>query len=295
MHSPLSCKCLGKAAVMTEDVQHRNIMLRLVDDWLFISDSQDDALEFVRKMHRGFVDYNCVANRLKTAVSFDAILGGSTLNMNVYRTQDGACYIRWSGLLINCNTLEVQADYTRYCGVQLRSTLTVWRRNNQGYYLMTKLCQFMRPKCHPIFYDANINSPATVFLNAYQAFLLCAMKFHAYNCSLPCGSSCNPEFGFRAVQKSARYMHSLLAHRTSKISKSSEVKPLLLLHAKEVQWLAFCAFRKVLMRKQSRYVRLLYLIKTELQSPKYIGLGEAPLMLSALDPRRSSMFEDIIY
>lgn len=290
-------RSLGKAycAVKTENTKPQNVLLRLVDDWLFISDSQDSALEFVIKMHRGFVDYNCVANKLKTALSFDAEIGGSPLKMKVYRTEDGACYMQWSGLLINCNTLEIQADYTRYCGVDLRSTLTVWRKNNQGCYLMTKLCQFMRPKCHPIFYDTNINSPATVFLNAYQAFLLCAMKFHAYNCSLPCGGKCNPEFGFRAVQKTARYMHSLIVHRTRKIASNSQIKPVFLLHVKEIEWLALSAFRKVLVRKQSRYLRLLYLIETELRSPKYDGLSSTPFVLSALDAKRSSMFKYIIY
>ncbi|MCO5559105.1 hypothetical protein L7F22_012697 [Adiantum nelumboides] len=246
-------------------------------------------------MQRGFTEYNCVANRIKTAINFDAAVGQEAINMNLYRTQDGACFIRWSGLLVNCITLEIQADYTRYCGVNIQSTLTVWRRNNEGTFLMTKLCQFMRPKCHPIFYDGNINCPATVFLNAYQAFSLCAMKFHAYVCSLPCRGKCNPKFGLKAVLKCARYMHSLLVHRTHKIAKRSPLRPLLLLQAKEAQWLALNAFYKVLMKKQSRYMKLLYLIKLELSSAKYDRFKQTPLMLSALDARRSSMFESILY
>ncbi|KAH7442634.1 hypothetical protein KP509_03G097100 [Ceratopteris richardii] len=278
-----------------EDAEPRNIMLRLIDDWLFISNSQHNALEFLRRMHKGFSEYNFVANRLKTAVSFDAKIGDAIINMNVYRTQDGACFIRWSGLLINCNTLEIQADYTRYCGVNLRSTLTVWRKTNPGIYLSVKICQFMRPKCHPIFYDGNINGPATAFLNAYQAFTLCAMKFHSYISSLPYQGKCNPKFGLKVILNCARYMHSLLVHRTCNISKRSEVKPLLLLHRKESRWLALRAFQTVLMRKQTRYKKLLRLIKTELSSRKYKGLGESQVMLSALDARRSSMFEEIIY
>ncbi|KAI5064199.1 hypothetical protein GOP47_0020869 [Adiantum capillus-veneris] len=293
----LSCKRLKRdsPAGREEESMSRNILLRLVDDWLLISNSRNVALEFVRRMHRGFAEYNCVANRTKTAVNFDAAMGESAINMNIYRTADGACFIRWSGLLVNCNTLEIQADYTRYCGFNIRSTLTVWRRNNEGIFLMTKLCQFMRPKCHPIFYDGNINCPATVFLNAYQSFTLCAMKFHAYVCSLPCQGKCNSKFGLRAVLKCSRYMHSLLVHRIHKIAKRSPVKPLLLLQAKEAQWLALKAFQKVLMRKQSRHTKLLYLIKSELLSSKYEGLDETPLMLSALDARRSSMFESILY
>lgn len=281
--------------VQISNVKPKNILLRLVDDWLFISNCQNNTSHFVQRVHKGFADYNCVANKLKTAVSFDIPLSRSPLKMNVYRTEDGACFMRWSGLLINCHTLEIQADYTRYCGVDVQSTLTVWRKNNQGCYLMIKLCQFMRPKCHPLFYDLNINSPATVCLNAYQAFLLCAMKFHAYNCSLSCGGRSNQDFWFQAVQKTATYMHSLLLHRAEKLSTNTKVKPLFLLHANEVDWLALCAFRKVLLKKHSRYTRLLSLIERECQSHKYDGLSTTPFVVSALDDRRSSMFKYIIY
>ena len=38
---------------------------------------------------------------------------------------DGSTFVAWCGLLINTANLELQADYTRYAGVQLASTLTV--------------------------------------------------------------------------------------------------------------------------------------------------------------------------
>jgi telomerase reverse transcriptase len=32
----------------------------------------------------------------------------------LYKGDDGIAFIPWSGLLINCENLEIQADYTRY-------------------------------------------------------------------------------------------------------------------------------------------------------------------------------------
>ena len=93
-----------------------SILLRLVDDSLFISTSQADVARFVQIMHQGFEDYGCHANRHKTTVSFNLQLSQEQENFsrNIYMSEDGASFMAWSGLLINCCTLEIQADYTRY-------------------------------------------------------------------------------------------------------------------------------------------------------------------------------------
>lgn len=40
-------------------------------------------------------------------------------------SEDGSTFVAWCGLLVNTANLELQADYTRYAGVHLASTLTV--------------------------------------------------------------------------------------------------------------------------------------------------------------------------
>ena len=90
-------------------------------------------------------------------------------------------------------------------------------------------------------------------------------------------------------------MHSLLDHRTRKISSISQVKPIISLHAKEFEWLALCAFHQALVKKQSRYKELLSFIEEELQCHRYNEFRSAPAMTSALDPRRSSMFKYVVY
>lgn len=72
----------------------------------------------------------------------------------------------------------------RYLNTHLSSTLTVIWEGKPVRELKSKLCCYLRPKCHRIFYDSNINSAPVVRLNIYQSFLLCAMKFHCYISSL---------------------------------------------------------------------------------------------------------------
>ena len=47
------------------------------------------------------------------------------LQRGTYVAEDGSTFVKWCGLLINTSNLELQADYTRYAGLPLSSTLTV--------------------------------------------------------------------------------------------------------------------------------------------------------------------------
>ena len=93
----------------------------------------------------------------------------------------------------------------RYLKNHLSSTLTVSWQGKPGHHLKTKLCGFMRPKCHPIFFCSNINSADVVRLNIYQAFLVCAMKFHCYVCDLSYICKLHKGFYLKMIQKSVRY------------------------------------------------------------------------------------------
>ena len=78
------------------------------------------------------------------------------------------------------STLEVQADYSRYAGEDLRDSMTVEATAAVGATLRRRLYSFLRPKCHALLLDGRLNSAATVRLNIYQSFLLAAIKFHCY-------------------------------------------------------------------------------------------------------------------
>ncbi|KAG6679659.1 hypothetical protein I3842_13G004200 [Carya illinoinensis] len=181
------------------------ILLRFIDDFLLISTSKKQATSFFSRLQRGFRNYNCFMNDDKYGLNFDNGCISGVPSNRVSEGEDGISFLRWSGLLINCCTLEVQADYTKYLNKHLSSTLTVCWQGKPGRNLKEKLCGFIRPKCHPLFFDSNINSAAVVRLNMYQAFLLCAMKFHCYVRELSYICKLRTGFYVSIIERSLRY------------------------------------------------------------------------------------------
>nr|XP_043626813.1 telomerase reverse transcriptase [Erigeron canadensis] len=249
----------------SEFPDRRDLLLRFIDDFLFISTSKKQALAFFSRLQRGFCEYNCSMNKEKFGLSFEAEKIRPQLN-RVYLDENGNKFLRWSGLYINCKTLEVQADYTRYLDGHLRSTLTVCMQGNPGRRFREKVCDYLRPKCHAIFYDSNINSPAVVRLNIHQAFLLCAMKFHCYTCDL--SDVCSFDLGsyMDIIDNSLRYMYKLMKKRMYSLDVDNNVRGILKVKKREVEWLGLTAYCEVIKRKQSRYKELLYLLELKLKS-----------------------------
>lgn len=89
------------------------LLLRFIDDFLFISTSKKQAASFFSRLQRGFRNYNCFMNDDKFSVNFDIGHTSGIPSNRIYVGEDHISFLRWSGLLINCRTLEVQADYTK--------------------------------------------------------------------------------------------------------------------------------------------------------------------------------------
>ncbi|KAM0830645.1 hypothetical protein ACQ4PT_066085 [Festuca glaucescens] len=262
------------------------LLMRFVDDFMFISFSKKHALNFFNRLRRGFVYYNSYMNDRKYGFNFN--VGSSEHCHNrLYEGDDGVTFIPWSGLLINCENLEIQADYTRYSDITIMSTITV-KMHSSMKDLSSKLSHYMRPKCHPIFYDSNINSPGTVRLNIYQAFLLCAMKFHCYIRSLPYSSMSKPEV-LHIIKRTFRYMHSLIISRMQGVELQSNVRPVLKLRRKETTWLGLSAYIRVLQKKQSCHRDLLALLIAEVWAYGRMDRDSDSLRY-AVDDSHSSMF-----
>ncbi|XP_051152954.1 telomerase reverse transcriptase isoform X2 [Andrographis paniculata] len=187
--------------MIVSGLQQQQLLLRFIDDYLFISTSRTQASMFFTRLDRGFHEYNCSMNKDKFGLNFD-VENRQNTSKRLFVGKDGVSFLCWSGLLVNCSTLEIQADYTRYLDIHLSSTLTVSRQGKIGCQLKKKLRSYLLTKCHPIFYDSNINSLNTVCLNIYQAFLVCAMKFVCYISELSIISKFSPEFYFNAITAS---------------------------------------------------------------------------------------------
>ncbi|KAA0048343.1 telomerase reverse transcriptase [Cucumis melo var. makuwa] len=270
------------------------MLLRFIDDFLFISSSKLLAEKFLCRVHRGFRAYNCYMNERKFGMNFDVANTYRIVSKRVYVGKDGVSFLRWAGLLINCQTLEIQADYTKYLNNHLSSSLTVSWQGKPGHNLKEKLCDYLRPKCHPIFYDTNINTAAVVRLNIFQAFLICAMKFHCYICQLSYICKFSRNFLLKIILRSLRYMDVLIKNKMSSIQLDSLPRPSLQLEDEEVEWLGLNAYVQVLTRKQARHTRLLSLLKSRLLAHRLSDCISSDCIY-AVDVSRSSLLWEIKY
>jgi hypothetical protein len=101
------------------------LLVRLIDDFLYVSTSVAATKSFVQMMEKENTEYGCVANKEKTKTSFSTesqrppvgcIHAPGICSFIKINIQDGKVFIPWCGFLINVTTFEFQADYTRYKG-----------------------------------------------------------------------------------------------------------------------------------------------------------------------------------
>ncbi|KAL1551836.1 RNA-directed DNA polymerase [Salvia divinorum] len=253
-----------------------SLLLRYLDDFLFISASKMQASMFFTRLERGVRDYNCCMNKEKYGLNFTMENQQGQLSNRLHTGKDNNSFLQWSGLLVNCSTLEIQADYTRYLKHHIRSTLTVSCHGKVGKILKSKLRSYLRPKCHPILYDSNINSPGVVRLNIYQNFLLCAMKFICHLSSLSILPKFHPKFLLKAIETSLRYMNMLIRRRMYSF-KCADFRPRYDVKRIDVIWLGLHAYSRVLMKKHLRFKTLLCLLRAKLKA-----YGEVENMSSEL-------------
>lgn len=128
-------------------------------------------------MYDGHPEYGCFINQSKTSTNFEFTYKGTNV-ANVYTEQP--CLFPWCGYLINCETLDIQSDVSRYYGSFLSDSLTIDFGKNPVKKLYHKLAFYLKPKCHAIFLDTEFNSRDTVLLNIFENAIICAMKFHLY-------------------------------------------------------------------------------------------------------------------
>ncbi|KAK9842467.1 hypothetical protein WJX81_001464 [Elliptochloris bilobata] len=271
-----------------------SVLLRLVDDFLVITPLRAAAEALALRLLHGFPDYNMRVNPAKTRVTFDLRPGPymPRLLRNTVVDGCGTEFVPWCGLLIAVRTLEVQADYGRYVGAPLAASLTLPPGMGGGRQLAAKLKAYLRPKCHAALLDPAVNSPATVRLNLYQVLLLAAMKLHCHAAALGRPSS-DPRALLAAIHGGLAYLVRLVRLRVLGARRRFRVDCRECVSGCHIRWLGFTAFRRALGRKQARYAAVLAALDMELRAPVFrqVAVQLAPVV----DPRRSSVFDSILY
>jgi hypothetical protein len=78
--------------------------------------------------------------------------------------------------------------------------MTISNESKAGTRFRRKIIQFIKPKCHAILLDTQINSIETVWFNVYQIALVAAMKFYCHATELPKSPLENARFIVGMVQ-----------------------------------------------------------------------------------------------
>ncbi|KAL5504247.1 EST2 [Sanghuangporus vaninii] len=162
------------------DTSKRNVLLRLIDDFLFITTDVGDARHFLEVMNQGHPEYGCFISREKTLMNFEHHVGDiSQHSLSTVMHPDRKLF-PWCGYLIHTEDLSIMADYSRFHDNYLTDSLTIERSRRPNTAFLHKMLQISNAKTHAIFTDTAHNSPRAVRVNVYQAFVLTAMKMHAY-------------------------------------------------------------------------------------------------------------------
>eukprot|EP00118_Oscarella_pearsei_P018196 m.185167 g.185167 ORF g.185167 m.185167 type:complete len:1013 (+) comp39334_c0_seq80:52-3090(+) len=166
------------------------LLMRMVDDYLIIAQSKQDAVSLYEAIKQGLDQYNCSLNPYKTLANFECPQSGFTSESAV-----SSDFFPWCGYLFHTESLEVRVDYSRYEGIYLSDCLTVDSVSHPFTNMKRRLLQFMKRKSHPLLLDGRFNSHSGVCCNVYQVGYILAMKTVVYLRELP--SSCRQRLTFR--------------------------------------------------------------------------------------------------
>lgn len=223
----------------------QSVLVRFVDDHLFVTTSLATAHEFLNRFStRAVRDYGVRINRGKSMVNF------ATANGAIPQTQPDNPRLPWCGVLIDTRTFEIFGDYSRYRGAYMEDTLTVsfGAGEHPGTWLRRKIKQYVQYRCISLLMDPRINSRTTVLTNVYQMFLLCAIKFHSHVRQL--SRHDNWRFLVDVIADVIEYAHSRLPSS---------------LKGKDVLYLGCRAFRYVLRKKHAWYGNVIEALDTRVR------------------------------
>lgn len=109
------------------------VLMRLIDDFLYITLSRDKAEKFVKIMHEGHPEYGAFVSIDKTMVNFEMSVGGKKVNRLV-----GTSDFPYCGNLVNTKSLDVRKDRERRAET---SMVTPCLHKHEGFQILIRIHQ----------------------------------------------------------------------------------------------------------------------------------------------------------
>ncbi|XP_022249512.1 telomerase reverse transcriptase-like isoform X3 [Limulus polyphemus] len=124
-----------------------DLLMRIVDDYLFVTPDLERANTFVEIFSKGIPEYNCTMNAKKVVVNFQSRTEAKCL-------QDDEP-LRWVGLEIDTRNLDIRLDYKRYEGICASYTMSIDHKNI-GQVLKTKIPTLTVLHCTSLILDTEL-------------------------------------------------------------------------------------------------------------------------------------------
>ncbi|XP_071169870.1 uncharacterized protein [Mytilus edulis] len=247
------------------------VMMRIVDDALFVTPSKERAFNYYHKMINGIPDFNFSINKSKVQTNFNVseFTDGITVLQNTE-------WLSWCGILLNMRTLETSLNLSFYFSSFLVDSMTFDTSYKAGVTMKRKLFRSIRLKCHPLYIDSQLNSLNIVIVNIYKILLLSAFKFTQYTKHL--AKKENYYFLEDVITELGHYFYSVY---NSAVKHKIHGKNGVILSPGHIQWLCVHAYIVKLNQHRSLYkpvVSCLQKLKVQLNkkmkenflSPEYL-------------------------
>ncbi|WVQ79296.1 hypothetical protein IAT38_001393 [Cryptococcus sp. DSM 104549] len=156
-----------------------SLLLRYIDDFLYVATDPNSARRFVDVMQRGFPEYGAHISRDKTLLNFEYDAGGQMMGVCEVDAE-GESYFPYCGYLINVRTLDIMPDYQRYLACPVKQSFARRSDRKSGASFVTWLSRQLENRNQIAYLDTVHNKLDTVLLNVYLNFATTAMKVPYY-------------------------------------------------------------------------------------------------------------------
>ncbi|KIR56625.1 telomerase reverse transcriptase [Cryptococcus gattii Ru294] len=253
-----------------------SLLLRYIDDFLFITDNYNLARRFVDVMSRGFPEYGARISVDKTLLSFEYDTGKQLAPVCSVNDQGDVADFPYCGFLIRTGTLDIMPDFTRLLNYSIKQSFARRSTRKQGSSFLTWYSRQLENRNHVALLDTVHNGLGTVMMNVFINFAVTTMKVPHYFKGMDSSVNfdrlvfasmlCSTEYTFYAGR--ARVLHYVRTKNTKNLKAHFSLKK------EEFVLLAITAMSHVLRRKTSRFKGVVDLLEAEAKKRVYRGLSE---------------------
>ncbi|WWC92913.1 uncharacterized protein L201_007875 [Kwoniella dendrophila CBS 6074] len=250
--------------------QEGSRLLRYIDDFLFITDSESLARRFVDIMASGFPSYGAEVSISKTLLSFECETKGQ-MGSIADVDGDGETLFPYCGFLLNTKTLDIMGDYPRSLSGPVKQSFALRSDRRRGSAFIGWFSRQLENRNQVAYLDTLHNRMYTVHLNIFINFALTSMKIPYYFKSEDIFNAKRDQSIADSLIASAEYTYLAGRARVIHASRADERRDHYGIRRIDFIFLALSAVMRVL-RKKTRFKGIVDILEIQLKNKKHRGL-----------------------